>query len=250
MNEWWLLLVLPVGAYLVGSIPFCFLAGKASGVDLRTEGTGNPGAGNLRRVVGFPAALTAGLLDGFKGLFVVLALLGKVPDAVLVVTALATVVGHNWSIFLGFRSGRGLATAAGVVLAISPLLLLWPSRMGNRRMVDRGRRRRVHRLDRSPLRRRLGRRAAGGGPGDRRTRRAHPDPPDAGQRRCRSRMARRCPEDGLRHRPRREQAGRLRGAAPESRWLQWPAWVAPGGGRLPSRRRLSRASEPGSRRST
>ena len=127
MNEWWLLLVLPVGAYLVGSIPFCFLAGKASGVDLRIEGTGNPGAGNLRRVVGFPAAMTAGLLDGFKGLFIVLALLGKVPDPVLVVTALATVVGHNWSIFLGFRSGRGLATAAGVVLAISPLLLLWPT---------------------------------------------------------------------------------------------------------------------------
>jgi acyl phosphate:glycerol-3-phosphate acyltransferase len=127
MNEWWLFLVLPVGAYLVGSIPFCFLAGKASGVDLRTEGTGNPGAGNLRRVVGFPAAMTAGLLDAFKGLFIVLALLGKVPDAVLVVTALATVVGHNWSIFLGFRSGRGLATAAGVVLAISPLLLLWPA---------------------------------------------------------------------------------------------------------------------------
>ena len=81
--------------------------------------------------------MTAGLLDGFKGLFIVLALLGKVPDAVLVVTALATVVGHNWSIFLGFRSGRGLATAAGVVLAISPLLLLWRPD-GHRRMVDRG----------------------------------------------------------------------------------------------------------------
>jgi acyl phosphate:glycerol-3-phosphate acyltransferase len=130
MNEWWLLLVLPVGAYLVGSIPFSFLVGKASGVDLRTEGTGNPGAGNLRRVVGFPAALTAGLLDGFKGLFIVLALLGKVPDAVLVLTALATVVGHNWSIFMGFRSGRGLATAACVVLAMSPLLLLWPLAWG------------------------------------------------------------------------------------------------------------------------
>ena len=78
-------------------------------------------------MVGFPAALTAGLLDGFKGLFIVLALLGRVPDAVLVLTALATVAGHNWSMFMGFRSGRGLATAAGVVLAISPLLLLWPT---------------------------------------------------------------------------------------------------------------------------
>ncbi len=119
-----------MGAYLIGSIPFRFLVGKASGVDLSNEGTGNPGAGNLRRVVGFPAALTAGLLDGFKGLFIVLALLGNVPDPVLVLTALATVVGHNWSIFLGFRSGRGLATAAGVVLAISPLLLLWPTVWG------------------------------------------------------------------------------------------------------------------------
>ncbi len=125
-NEWWLLLVLPVGAYLIGSIPFSYLVGKASGVDLRNEGTGNPGAGNLRRVVGFPAALTAGLLDGFKGLFIVLPLLGNIPDLVLVLTALATVVGHNWSVFMGFRSGRGLATAAGVVLAMSPLLLLWP----------------------------------------------------------------------------------------------------------------------------
>ena len=70
--------------------------------------------------------MTAGLLDGFKGLFIVLPLLGNIPDLVLVLTALATVVGHNWSVFMGFRSGRGLATAAGVVLAMSPLLLLWP----------------------------------------------------------------------------------------------------------------------------
>ncbi len=129
-NQWWLLLVLPVGAYLIGSIPFSYLVGRASGVDLRKEGTGNPGAGNLRRVVGFSAAMTAGLLDGFKGLFIVLPLLGNVPDLVLILTALATVVGHNWSVFMGFRSGRGLATAAGVVLAMSPLLLLWPTLWG------------------------------------------------------------------------------------------------------------------------
>jgi glycerol-3-phosphate acyltransferase PlsY len=126
IDEWWLWVLLPVGAYLIGSIPFAFLVGKASGVDLRTVGTGNPGAGNLRRVVSFPAALTAGLLDGFKGLFIVLPLIGKIPDTLLVLTALATVIGHNWSVFLGFRAGRGLATAAGVVLGMSPLLLLWP----------------------------------------------------------------------------------------------------------------------------
>ena len=132
MSESWLAMAaVPVLAYLVGSIPFAFIVGKLRGFDLRTEGTGNVGAGNLRRLAGFPAAAVGGLLDGFKGLFFIIPIraLG-LPDPVVVMSALALVAGHNWSVYLRGRSGRGLATAAGVMLAIHPLLLVWPAAWG------------------------------------------------------------------------------------------------------------------------
>lgn len=117
----------PIAAYLLGSIPFAFMIGKAKGVDLRTVGSGNPGAGNLTRTVGKGWGIVAAVLDGLKGLFPVL--WGRstgVSAGILALLGLAAVAGHNWSVFLRFRGGRGLAASVGVVLGLAPALLIWP----------------------------------------------------------------------------------------------------------------------------
>lgn len=121
---YWPLLLL--GAYLVGAIPFAQLMARVNGVDLRAVGSGNVGAGNLTKSVGVAWGLTAGVLDGLKGLIPVLLCLnaGLGPGAAGLV-GVAAVVGHNWSIFMQGRSGRGLATAFGVILALHPPLAIW-----------------------------------------------------------------------------------------------------------------------------
>lgn len=115
-----------VGAYLLGSIPFAQVLARLKGVDLRTVGSGNVGAGNLTSTVGLPWGIAAGVLDGLKGLVPVLLCLqaGLGPGAAGLV-GLAAVIGHNWSIFMKGRSGRGLATAFGLILALHPPLAIW-----------------------------------------------------------------------------------------------------------------------------
>jgi glycerol-3-phosphate acyltransferase PlsY len=121
---YWPLLL--VGAYLLGSIPFAHVLGRIKGLDLRVVGSGNVGAGNLSRVAGWQWGAAAGILDGLKGLFPVLmaqnAGLGKGAAGMV---GLAAVVGHNWSIFMRGRSGRGMATSVGLLLALDPVLLVW-----------------------------------------------------------------------------------------------------------------------------
>lgn len=121
---WWPLLL--AGAYLLGAIPFAQVMARINGVDLRTVGTGNVGAGNLTRAVGLQWGAVAGILDGLKGLFPVLIAgrMGLGPGAAGLAGIMA-VVGHNWSIFLKGRSGRGLATSAGMLLGLDPVLLFW-----------------------------------------------------------------------------------------------------------------------------
>ncbi len=117
----------PIFGYLLGAVPFAFLLGKMAGVDLRKVGSGNPGAGNLTRVVGMKAGIAAALLDGFKGLIPMLVLKSlDFGPAIISLTGLAIVVGHNWSIFMGGRSGRGLAPSSGVLLGVAPPLIVWP----------------------------------------------------------------------------------------------------------------------------
>ena len=121
---YWPLLV--VGAYFLGSIPFAQVLARVKGIDLREAGTGNVGAGNLTKVAGPGWGLAAGLLDGFKGLIPVLIAkeMGLGPGAAGI-AGLAAVIGHNWSIFMRGRSGRGLATSVGVIMALDPVLLVW-----------------------------------------------------------------------------------------------------------------------------
>ncbi len=121
-----LAMIIPVGAYLLGAVPFALLLGKLAGVDLRTTGSGNIGAGNLTQTVGIRPGVVAAILDLGKGLAPVMVArsMGLEPGLVIF-SGVSAVIGHNWSIFLRGRAGRGLATSAGVVLAMAPILVLW-----------------------------------------------------------------------------------------------------------------------------
>jgi glycerol-3-phosphate acyltransferase PlsY len=115
-----------VGAYLLGSIPFAQVAARLHGIDLRKVGTGNVGAGNLSRQVGWGWGVAAAVLDGLKGLGPVwIARHFGLGLGAAGMAGLAAVVGHNWSILLRGRSGRGLATSVGLVLGLDPVLLVW-----------------------------------------------------------------------------------------------------------------------------
>lgn len=119
-----MLLFALVLAYLAGSIPFAVVVSRAMGLpDPRTFGSGNPGATNVMRTGSRKAAALTLLGDAGKGALVVLAarLAGLEADA-LALCGLAAFVGHVFSLFLGFRGGKGVATAAGVLLALDPAL--------------------------------------------------------------------------------------------------------------------------------
>jgi glycerol-3-phosphate acyltransferase PlsY len=111
-------------AYLVGSIPFAYLLSRRRGVDLREVGSGNIGASNVLRTSGVRAAVLAMVLDGVKGaLAVLLAQRLAAGQAVPVAAGLASVLGHIYPVWLRFRGGKGVATAAGVFAILTPLSL-------------------------------------------------------------------------------------------------------------------------------
>ena len=127
-------ILVAVGAYLLGSIPFGFLAAKARGMDIRKAGSGNIGATNALRVLGKPAGISVLLLDALKGYaavqWLVLALpplIGPGPEEMnhlRVVAGVFAVLGHNYTCWLKFKGGKGIATTAGVYLALAPWALL------------------------------------------------------------------------------------------------------------------------------
>lgn len=110
-----------VGAYLLGSIPFAVLSSRLFGLaDPRTYGSGNPGATNVLRSGNKAAAIVTLIGDAAKGwLAVFLAQLGGLPDSTIALVALAVFLGHLFPVFLGFKGGKGVATAAGVLLALN-----------------------------------------------------------------------------------------------------------------------------------
>jgi glycerol-3-phosphate acyltransferase PlsY len=111
-------------AYLAGSIPFAFLAARRRGVDLRRAGSGNVGATNVLRTSGVPLAVTAMVLDAVKGAVAVL-IAQRLTDgpATPVAAGLAAIIGHIYPVWLQFRGGKGVATAAGVFGVLTPLAL-------------------------------------------------------------------------------------------------------------------------------
>ena len=109
-------------AYLLGSIPTGLLLGKACGIDVRKEGSGNIGATNLYRTVGRKVGVITLVGDCFKGLVPVLVARACGLGAEQVAwVGLAAFCGHVFSVFLRFKGGKGVATALGVFLALSPL---------------------------------------------------------------------------------------------------------------------------------
>jgi len=117
-----LLFLVIAGAYLLGSIPTGLLLGKAYGIDVRKEGSGNIGATNLYRTVGRKVGVMTLAGDCLKGLLPVLAVkYSALPQEYAAWVGLAAFCGHVFSVFLKFRGGKGVATALGVFLALSPL---------------------------------------------------------------------------------------------------------------------------------
>jgi glycerol-3-phosphate acyltransferase PlsY len=113
-------LLYAIGGYLIGSIPFAVVVSKMMGLeDPRSYGSGNPGATNVLRSGNKLAALLTLLGDAAKGYFAVwLALRLDAPAELVAITAIAVFLGHVFSLWLRFQGGKGVATAAGVLVAL------------------------------------------------------------------------------------------------------------------------------------
>jgi len=119
----WLLIA--VASYLLGSIPFGFIAGKICGIDIRTKGSGNIGATNVLRVLGKKWGYVVFFLDFLKGILPVLLALAwgrsigvnpaSTPGAL---AALCALLGHSFPVWLGFKGGKGIASSAGVIVGL------------------------------------------------------------------------------------------------------------------------------------
>jgi len=119
----WLILLYLLGAYLIGAIPSAYiLARLLKGIDIREYGSGNVGGNNAAAALGLWALFVIGIFDLGKGALVTW--LAFVPldlgYAVAFAAGLCAAIGHNWSIFLGFSGGRGLATSVGALLVLFP----------------------------------------------------------------------------------------------------------------------------------
>ena len=123
-------------SYVIGSFPTAYLAGKLNGIDIFDKGSGNMGTTNALRTLGLKWALVVLAIDLGKGIFAVLLSTKLVDPAVLshasasVISAVAVVVGHNWSLFATLltgtiRGGKGAATAMGTWLILMPIQILF-----------------------------------------------------------------------------------------------------------------------------
>jgi len=115
-------------SYIIGSIPTAYIFGRAlKGIDIRKHGSGNIGATNAMRVLGKRAGITVLLLDALKGFFPVFFIGGFLmhrqaavsADLLFMFLGLAAICGHNWTVFLNFKGGKGVATTLGVMVALS-----------------------------------------------------------------------------------------------------------------------------------
>ena len=112
-------------AYLIGSIPFGYLIVRLTGRgDVRQTGSGGTGATNVSRRAGKAAGVVTLLLDAFKGALAVLMVASFADSWLLAAAAIAVVVGHIFPVWLGFRGGKGVATAVGVFALLAPFALL------------------------------------------------------------------------------------------------------------------------------
>lgn len=134
---WTLASAVALASYLVGSVPTGYLVGRAKGVDLRKEGSGNIGATNALRVLGKKLGYFVFAADVFKGALAVLLanfVAGRLaPEHAVtfqITAAVFALLGHNFPVWLGFKGGKGIATSAGIMIALYPLVfpfgvLIW-----------------------------------------------------------------------------------------------------------------------------
>ena len=124
------ILIVVVG-YLLGSIPTGFLVAKAKGIDIRSAGSGNIGATNVFRILGKPAGIFVLLVDALKGfaacswlagvVFRVFSVPPEQTENLRILAGICAVLGHNYTCWLKFKGGKGIATSAGVYFALAPL---------------------------------------------------------------------------------------------------------------------------------
>jgi len=117
-----------ITSYLIGSIPTAYIAGRLlKGIDIRKFGSGNVGATNAWRVLGKGPGVVVLLLDAFKGVVPVIFLADFLAAKPVVVSqgilrillGLSCIIGHNWTLFLKFKGGKGIATTLGVLIGLS-----------------------------------------------------------------------------------------------------------------------------------
>ncbi len=114
--------------YLLGAIPFAVIIGRRYGVDILKEGSGNPGATNVKRVLGKKAGNLCFALDLLKGFIATLIprlLVGDENQLTLAIIGLVgAILGHSFSMFIGFKGGKGVAVTMGGLLALAPVVLI------------------------------------------------------------------------------------------------------------------------------
>jgi acyl phosphate:glycerol-3-phosphate acyltransferase len=122
-----------IGSYLLGSIPFGYLAGRIAGIDIRERGSGNVGATNVIRTLGkgygYPV-FAADFLKGFGAvkISILIAIRAQpewIPSEMFgIVAAISSVIGHSFPVWLRFRGGKGVATSAGAIFGLTPVAAL------------------------------------------------------------------------------------------------------------------------------
>ncbi|MDP3058717.1 MAG: glycerol-3-phosphate 1-O-acyltransferase PlsY [bacterium] len=117
-----MILLYTLAAYLIGSVPSAYVLGKTKNIDITKLGSGNVGGTNAFRVMGWKAGLFVALFDVMKAVLpiYVAANILRLSPWELSLIALAVVVGHSWSIYIGFKGGKGIATIIGVSLVLFP----------------------------------------------------------------------------------------------------------------------------------
>ena len=128
MHLSWQIVLACTAGYLLGSLSFATIIAKRHGVDIFKEGSKNPGATNVKRILGKKAGNTVFVLDFLKGFVAaVLPLLladGENRELLAIVSIIAAIIGHSFSVFMRFRGGKGVATTMGGFLALVPWVLL------------------------------------------------------------------------------------------------------------------------------
>lgn len=111
-----------VGGYLLGTLPSAILVARAKGIDITTFGSGNPGASNVARAIGWRYGIIVFALDAAKGAVPALVMIGHRPSAYL--CGAVAIVGHIFPVTRQFKGGKGIATGGGVLLVLHPLIMV------------------------------------------------------------------------------------------------------------------------------